>query len=128
MDKTALVEPYIEDGRRLIDALERAEFPISAALWYYFPESDDWRLVVASSLVDRLGPLQAYNQVQKVLATLPPDFSLSLKEISVVSPKRPLIQTLKGVVHVGPNEHGRRLRQSTIDGQFVEDAYIYRTT
>ena len=66
MDKRALVESDIEDGRRLIDSLDKTEFPIAAALWLYSPDSDDWRLTIASDLVDRLGPLKTYGQVQEL--------------------------------------------------------------
>jgi len=128
MDKTALVETYIEDGRRLLDSLDKIEFPVAAALWLYSPDSDDWRLTIASDLVDRLGPLQTYRQVQTVLTTLPPESRLALKDISVVSPKSPLIQAIRSVARAAPDGHEFRLRQNTINGMFVENAYVYRVS
>jgi hypothetical protein len=128
MDKTALVDTSIENGRRLIESLDKAEFPVDAALWLYSPDSDDWRLTIASNLVDRLGPLQTYGRVQTVLTSLPPESRLALKDISVVSPKSPLIQAFRRAARAAPDGHEFRLRQSAINGMFVEDAYVYRVS
>jgi hypothetical protein len=128
VDTTVLVDTDIEAGRRLLDSLDKANFPVDAALWLYSPDSDDWRLTIASNLVDSLGPLQTYGRIQTVLTTMPPGFRLALKDIAVVSPKSPLIQALRDSVPVAADGREFRLRQSAISGVFVDDAYIYRVS
>lgn len=110
MDKTALVERNIEDGRKLVEALDQAGFQVRAALWFYFSEAGQWRLVVASPLVDQLGPINAYTSVQSVLRNLTSTnsnaqdynsastFGISLQDISVVSPKHELVKHLKTTI------------------------------
>lgn len=126
MDKTALVEKDVEEGKRLIEALDNAGFQVRAVLWFYLAESDEWRFVVASPLVERKGPKEAYAFVQAVLAQLLPPSGISLEEISVVSPEYDLIRILKVAIQTGPGISGIRFTRNTINNTFIEDAYIYR--
>ncbi|MCK4731777.1 MAG: hypothetical protein KAT65_04885 [Methanophagales archaeon] len=126
MDKTALVEKDVEEGKRLIEALDNAGFQVRAVLWFYLAESDEWRFVVASPLVERKGPKEAYAFVQAVLAQLLPPSGISLEEISVVSPEYDLIRLLKVAIQTGPGISGIRFTRNTINNTFIEDAYIYR--
>lgn len=126
MDKTALVEKDVEEGKRLIEALDNAGFQVRAVLWFYLAESDEWRFVVASPLVERKGPKEAYAFVQTVLAQLLPPSGISLEEISVVSPEYDLIRLLKTAIQTGPGISGIRFTRNTINNTFIEDAYIYR--
>jgi hypothetical protein len=41
MAAAVLVERQIEDGERIVKALEEAGIPIAAALWLWMPESED---------------------------------------------------------------------------------------
>lgn len=126
MDKTALVEKDVEEGKRLIEALDNAGFQVRAVLWFYLAESDEWRFVVASPLVERKGPKEAYAFVQAVLAQLLPPSGISLEDISVVSPEYDLIRLLKVAIQTGPGISGIRFTRNTINNTFIEDAYIYR--
>jgi hypothetical protein len=127
MDKTTLVEQDMKDGRKLIQALDKAGFPIEAALWYYLTESEVWRLMIASPRVDQRSSREASTFVQSVLAKLPKDFGITLTNISVVSPKEELIRLLKAAIHTGPHEiAGIRFSRNVIDNTFIDDAYIYR--
>jgi hypothetical protein len=125
MVKTPLVSEWIEAGRRLTQALDAADFGVVASLWLYDPESDEWRLIIASRLVDDEGPLGAYRRVQKVLEA-PELANLSLSDISVVSPDHHLIRLLGLALKTGPEVSGIRFTRNRINDQFVEDAYIYR--
>jgi len=121
-----LVEKDVEEGKRLIEALDNAGFQVRAVLWFYLAESDEWRFVVASPLVERKGPKEAYAFVQTVLAQLLPPSGISLEEISVVSPEYDLIRLLKTAIQTGPGISGIRFTRNTINNTFIEDAYIYR--
>ena len=126
MDKTALVERNIEDGRRLLEALDGADFQVSVALWLYVVEDEEWRFMVASPLVDQRGTKESYAFIQGVLALLSPPSGISLKQVSVVSPKHDLLKLFGVAVRTGPGISGIRFTGNTINNVFVEDAYIYR--
>ena len=141
MVKTSLVEQDLAEGRRLLDALTEpteftigrrrlsfggsSRFRIKAAFWWYLPESLEWRLVIATPLVDEEGPLATYRDIQKVL-TWHPDLNLSLQNISVLSPKDKLVRLFRKAVQIAPDPVGVRFTRSALDGTYIEDAYVYR--
>jgi hypothetical protein len=125
VDKTTLVEADIEAGAKLIRALDAANFPLSAALWLYLPEEEDWRLILATPLVREKGPRAAYELVQKVLMELP-NLPLSLDQISLVDPNDRTVSLLRLAISTGPGIAGVRFSRNTINGVYIEDAYLYR--
>ena len=126
MDKTALVEKYIEDGKKLITGLDEKGFRLDAALWFYLTDSDEWRLLLASPFVEKEGPRKSYNVIQSVLEGLSPPSAISLKDISIVSPNYNLIQLLKIAIRTGPGISDIRFTRNVINNTLIEDAYIYR--
>ena len=128
MVKTSLVETDIADGRRLIAALNQinAHFHVQAAFWLYRPEAMEWRLIVATPLVDQRGPFSTYSDIQGTLRTIAPPLSISMQDISVVSPNDKLVRVLKKAAHIPPGAPGVRFGRSRVDDTYVEDAYMYR--
>jgi hypothetical protein len=82
MHKKILVEDLIKEGKLLVEALERIRFPITAAVWYDFPETQ-WMLVIVSPVVDKIGPMAAYGRIQRALQTVQPS-RLVLSDISLI--------------------------------------------
>lgn len=126
MGKTLLVDKDIEDGKRLIKALDKSDFPVDGALWFYFTTSDEWRLLLVSPLVDEKGPKEVYASIQLVMAKLKLPLGILLKRISVLSPKSELIQLLRMAISTGPGISEIRFTRNTINNVFIEDALIYR--
>jgi hypothetical protein len=125
MDRTLLVGFDVKEGERLIEALDAANFPISAALWLYVSESDQWRLVIASPTYDKLGPLAAIKQVQTVLLSLEQS-ELVLSNIQVIGDKGQLVKALRSEARSGVDFSGKRLSQTMLDRVFIPEAYVYR--
>jgi len=126
MDKNPLVREDIEDGKRLIKALDESSFPVEAALWFYFTDSDEWRFLLATPLVDDKGPTRTYASIQSMMADMKPSLGISLKRISVLSPKNELIQLLRIAIRTGAGISEIRFTRNTINNVFIEDALIYR--
>ncbi len=113
----------ISQGEELLRALDRARFPVYAALWSL--KAGTWRYVIASPVVVDDGAREAYRQVNDILRSKP--VGMSLADITVVGPQDPVVQALQPVVHTGPDEvSGVRVTADTINHVFIEDAYIYR--
>ena len=126
MDKNILVEKNIEEGKSLVEALDMALFTLKGALWYYYLEDDEWRLLLVSPLVDTIGPKRSYTIIQEVIQELKLP-SISIINISVLSPKNSLIRILRIALRTGPTDISEiRFTQNTINNEFVEDALIYR--
>ncbi len=128
MVKTSLVETDIADGRRLIAALNQlnSHFRVQVAFWLYRPETMEWRLMVATSLVDQTGLFSTYSEIQGVLRSMAPPLAISMQDISVVSPNDKLVKVMKKAGHIPPGAPGLRFGRSRVDDTYVEDAYMYR--
>lgn len=125
MVTTALVDKNIKAGEKLIRALDKSLLKVKAALWFYNVETDVWRLIIASPLVDEKGPKEAYKIAQVELGKFTPPLDIALDEISMVSNNNDLINLLRKAVHVD-GISGVRFRRNAIQSTFIEDAYIYR--
>ena len=127
MVASALVDRKIERGRRLIKKLDDSRFLVTAAFWYYFPEAEQWRLVIASPTVDSQGRRAAYAEIHKIQkgrgVHLP---LLSVSEITALSPRDPLVKLLSSAIRTGPGLSGIAFSRNVVNGVYIEDAYIYR--
>jgi hypothetical protein len=128
MAKASLVESVIEHGRKLLDELKKIDphFLVRSAFWLYRPETFDWRLFIATPLVDQRGPASAYTDIQGALRSLAKPFWISMQDISVVSPSDKLVKLMKKAVQVPRDVSGVRFARTRVDDTYIEDAYIYR--
>ena len=127
--KESLSDPMVRDGAILVEQLDKAGWRVSAALWFYFPDASAWRLLIASPEVVTKGPREAYTAIQSALSQL--DISsreLALEDVGVMPPDHPLLRLLRAFVVTGPVIGNIRFSKNVIDGQFVDDALIYRIT
>jgi hypothetical protein len=128
MVKTSLVETDIADGRRLVAALKQinSSFRLQAAFWLYRPEVMEWRFMIATPLIDQKGPFSTYGDLEAILRSTKPPLSISVQDISVISPTDKLVKVLKKAAHIPPGAPGARFGRSRIEDTYVEDAYVYR--
>jgi hypothetical protein len=126
MDKPVLVEADLKAGETLLRDLDQQHLDVTAALWLYSSDSNEWRLVIASPLYDAQGPMVAYRTVQPLVESLKNRFDIALQNISMVSPSNPLIRLLGAAIQTGPEISHIRVSRNTINNQYIEDAYIYR--
>jgi hypothetical protein len=124
--KEALSHEMITAGAELTQKLDE-QFVVKAALWLLLPETGTWRFIVCIPEADKQGPKKVYSTIQKLLrkgvSALP---DISLTDISVLSPKDPLIQLLRTAMETGSGISAVRFSRNTISGHFIEDAYVYR--
>lgn len=125
MVRTTLVKEWIEAGKKLTEALDEAKVQLVASLWFFDPDTNEWRLIIASPLVDKKGPLEAYRAIQKVLDGLQQE-ELSLSDISAVSPNHDIVKLLRLAMKTSGGISGIRFTRNRINDQFIEDSYIYR--
>lgn len=126
MVKTSLVESDIAEGRHLVNELKKiwSHFQVQAAFWLNRPEVMEWRLYLATPLVDQRGPFSTYTDVQNVLRSNPS--SISMQEISVVSPNDKLVKIVKSAAPIPAGAPGVRFGRTRLDDTYIEDAYVYR--
>lgn len=130
MVKTTLVEADLIAGWRLLLSLHippktQGLFRVKAAFWLYYADSEEWRLVIATPLVDEKGPLNTYSGLQRLLLEIQPA-DLYLQNIAVISAGDPLAKAFPRAMHFPPNVPYIHVTRSTVGGTYVEDAYLYR--
>ena len=128
MDKELLVNSDIQAGKKLVEVLDKSKFLLEGALWFYSSESAEWHLLLVTKLVDIIGPKKAYIIVWEALNDLRSEIGFSLERISVLSPKDKLIQLLRKAIRTDKGISEIRFSKNTINGVFIEDAFIYRLT
>jgi len=124
--RTILVGPDLAVGEEILAALDAAKFPVTVALWLLQKErSEDWKLVVATPLYDKLGSINAYLRLREALSVGTPvtlgDFPIRLE-----SNKHPLITGLRKLFGRSASVRGMRLGLHSIGGVWIDDAYVYR--
>lgn len=127
MVKPDLTTQMIDAGRQLLGLLNRQKFCVRACFWFYFPESDRWRFVVASPEVRVRGPRAVYGKIQ-ALARKVPDAAevFAPGDVTVLKDTDPLVVLLRRADSAGRGISGARVINNSIDGTFIDDAYIYR--
>ncbi|HME00716.1 MAG TPA: hypothetical protein VKM93_25720 [Terriglobia bacterium] len=117
MVKTALVRSDREVGGLVLEALSRARIPVTLCDWKYFPESDEWQLIIATPWYDSKGPLEAISLMIKAFQVAGIYQDVPLLRLLIRSPKDDLVKELEknakdrreGAIHVvehpGSNHH-----------------------
>lgn len=124
-----LTPEMIRSGETLVAALDKLNLLVRGAFWLLLPDQRTWRLVIASPEVRLVGPKVVYRKIRSALEKLPAgSANLGTKDISVVDEKTPIFLFLRSAVSTGPGISGIRFSQNVINGQLIEDAYIYRLT
>ena len=122
-----LTPDMINSGGLIVAALDKLNLVVKGAFWLLLPEQRVWRLVIASPEVRLLGPKAVYRKVVAALQRLPAEADpIGTKDISVVEDKDPLVVLLRSMISTGPGISGIRFSRNVINGQLIEDAYIYR--
>lgn len=128
--KEALTPQMITAGAKLTRQLDEVGFDIVASFWLYTSEANEWLLVLASPYVTAAGPLKAYTRIQEVLRNGSADSnqSLNLQDTTVREDDDPLIVALRTGIKTRKKIDGKRYTETVINGQFIEDAYVYRVS
>lgn len=128
MDKTILVGPDIEEGKKLLALLDQSDLEIASAFWYYRDESEVYRLAIVTPFFEKHGPRKTYEKIQKVIRNNP-DVTISLSEVFPMGPNDPLNKGLRTLLTKGASDvSGERITQSVVDGIYIDDVYLYRVS
>ena len=121
MGQKILVGPDIEGGREFLQLLKEHDIDVTAALWQYDRRSDDWDLVIASPLSDKIGLRGTYKKIRSILDLVDPP-PIDLQRVSLFYNRAPFIKSLR--------RNWRKMREIPIRWQpvgdhIVDDGYVY---
>ena len=125
MAETALVEADVRLGRELIQILDEAGFPVTGAAWIYYPDAEEWRLVIRSpraskDLLDAMRELAALMDAKGDLRS-----NLDLSRVKLVPPQDRMLSAIGSVIRA-EGLGSIRFSRNMINGIFIDDALIYR--
>jgi hypothetical protein len=120
-----LVDAEVRFGQEVVEALDRAEVPYRAALWYFAPQYDEWRLLIATPLVNEEGSPKAYLRILKVLSKEPASNELPFTRVWLVKDDDPLIDAIAKSLHLRRGTKPK-FTGGSLQGSFARDAHIYR--
>ncbi len=124
----SLTDSMINAGAKLVQRLDASGSEVKSAFWLYFSEEKLWKLIIASPLVDLLGPREYYKKVaaanNAVSAT---EGVVALNHIEVTNTGNQMVKLLAFAIGVGAGMDGVRFSRNTINGYFIEDSYVYRS-
>ncbi len=128
MATATLVNQEIEEGKRLIDALNAAGLSVDSSLWIYSSERETWQLMLTSPLCDQKGTLHTYKEIMTVFRQVEPELKMDWTGLVAVSPNPELIKALRQLQKEGDfNLSGRRMTNNLLSNRmWVDDAYIYQ--
>ena len=137
--KEQLTSDMILAGGELTRRLRQdKDFGLVCSLWLYTSESNRWRLVMATPIVESSGPIHAYQLIQGIIGQdWPGELEMHLYTISVLRSNHSLVRALRSLGHFeiqdlphGPRptptvRAGKRITLSRVQDVFIEDALIY---
>lgn len=125
MAKKILVDADLKLGEKILGWLDAAKFPISVAIWILTEQDGEWKLVIGTSLYDRIGPLEAYGKLINALRKDNPE-SRDFDDVRLMSNREPFIRELRRLFGKTASVNGMRLGGHHIGGVWLDDAVAYR--
>jgi len=122
VDTSALVNYDIENGKEVIEALDRDGKNPDVAMWAKLPDYESWRLVIASSRLSRDSGYEEINDAMRKAG-------ISYRKRPTISWRpmdKPFIQALRKSFASAADTYGMRLGGQMFGDQYVEDAFVYR--
>jgi hypothetical protein len=120
-----LVTFDIENGERVVDALDKAGKPPNVAIWAKLPDYENWRLVIASERLDQTSPLAGYTEINDAIhrAGIP----MHRQPTIFLRPMdNPMIQALRSTYASMSDNYGMRIGSQMFGDKYLEDAVVYR--
>lgn len=120
-------ELKIELGKSILSLLDQKGVCPTAFLWFYLPDNNSWRLVIASKKFDNKDQKDNYQDFIKTFGSEKSIKEVDLSNITILSGQNDLLSLLKVAIKT-PHDatDGIKFTSNVINGVFIDDAYIYR--
>lgn len=130
MGEAALVESQVADAIALVEQLDSEAHAPKLAVWYYYDDVDEWRLLVAGPHFDELLPKQealAYRQLVDAMGRRQLS-SLTLSAVKLLRTDSPLPLALKQLIGTGTTGTTRaHFIDTTLNGIFIKEMIVLRS-
>lgn len=125
MAEDPLVGNDLSRGASLVAKLRSADFPVEFAAWSYSDEDDQWRLLLATPIVDTEGRLAAYSRIEELVGA-EPWLHPGVNRLTVVGTASPALDAFRRLAGSMDTDdaviHGQT---GEIGGRSISDSYVY---
>ena len=125
MGTPTLVTFDIENGEKVVEALDKAGKAPNVALWAKLPDYEDWRLVIASDRLDQSSEFSGYSEINEAIRKAGIPFHRK-PTIFLRPMDNPMIQALRSAYASMIDNYGMRLGSQMFGDKYLEDAVVYR--
>jgi hypothetical protein len=127
MVNVMLTDSMIDAGESLIRKLDERGVSPDAAFWIYFPDIQQWKLMLTEVKLGEKGPKELYKKIQDTIFENKNEIGeLSLDDVALAKPDAPIVSLLRIAIRTGQGISGIRFTNNVINGTVIDDAYIYR--
>ncbi|OCK53675.1 hypothetical protein [Bradyrhizobium sp. LMTR 3] len=125
MAAAVLVDADVSMGRELVRILDEASFPVTGAAWIFFPDVEEWRLVIRTPKAEK-NLQQALLEIAVALDNRG-DLRrrLDLSRVKLVPPADKMLAAMGSVVRAD-GISTIRFSRNVVNGVLIDDALIYR--
>lgn len=136
--KEQLTQEMKDAGYDLTNRLRHdRDFDLRCALWLYSSDTNRWRLVIATPIVDSTGPIHAYKTMEGIVGEDWPYPDAPMYEVSILRSNHSLVLALQSFGHFEIQElpsgsrpspavrNPKKVKLSRVEGVFIEEAVIY---
>ena len=128
MGQATLVGMQVDDGERLIEALDARGHKVVAALWLRNSDTERWELrIVLDGFDPTVDPRVCHRRIGEVFWSMKRELSFDQSDIRLVGPDNSVIEALRhSVLAQAASVSRAHLGGRQLGKEFVEDAYLYR--
>jgi hypothetical protein len=124
-ENSLVTQEDLADGARLIQQLDQAGFPITAAFWAFDSVLETWRFIIAapSNAIESL--LKAYGDIQRIISD--DGLGITLNRISLISDNDAKLKNLQALAKSDAEDVVEVSAGHTeIAGRVLGDIHLYR--
>jgi hypothetical protein len=126
MAQETLLDSHIESGKILLNELDGRDFHIVTAMWFFYPDISEWKLLLYSPEFEKKDPILLYTEISKIIDFLSENIQgITLETIKLILKNDSLLKLFKSIIHVG-GISTVRMTSNYFNGIYIDDALIYR--
>lgn len=126
MANATLLGPDLALGDEILEMLDAAKFPVTAALWAFSEDHlGGWQFVIGTPLYERLGTRAAYGRLIAAVRVDDP-VSMRFDDVRLMGNREPFIRELRRMFKGARFRKGRRLGGKSIGGIYIDEGLLYR--
>jgi hypothetical protein len=125
MDQTPLVDEPIADGKRFLNRLAEAGFPVLVTAWVRETERWRWHLYLVSPVVEGEDIRAAYRRTNTLIRQMAQPFSVGPFDIMAVGPHEPMGEGLLDLQRRHPGQSWFPFGSTQFGPVEVEAVYLY---